>query len=266
MTETPPQERSWWGTTDFAEGASKRWEIGPLTMWVRRLAHEWWIAFERDEKRAERLDIARDDVGVDWLAHASLERYLTRHAQPMLHIKPVLADRPVVTRPLVPFHLCPGEEAKLFVSLPVWVRLEAGEQKVQLRDIAIQRLSDTWFGPSTLEGELCYASTTHCRQDLSEVPEYPYRAITPVTIRNASGEKLVMERLSLPVDYLTVYGSAGQRLWTSSVGVRWEHGSTVAVEIGEKPPAEAGNAYLLCGPRHAPEKGGVIRAVASLFG
>lgn len=266
MKDTPPQGSPWWGTTEFTEGAAKRWDIGPLSLWVRRLANEWWIAFERDESKRERLVTAAEHAGVDWLEQAGLERYLTRQAQPLLHITPVLADRPVVTRPMVPFHVCPGEETRLFVSLPVWIRLEAGVQKLLLKEIAIQRLSDTWFGPSTLEGELGYASTTHCRRDLREVPVYPYRAVTPVLIQNASKQTLVMERLSLPVDYLAVYGSEEARLWTSTVGVKWEQGSTVVVDIGDKPPAEAGKAQRLCGPRREHEKGGVIRAVASLFG
>jgi hypothetical protein len=266
MHDTPPRGRPWWGTVEFNEGSGKRWEIGPLTLWIRRLAHEWWIAFERDEDKYERLVTAVEHADPDWLGHASLERYLTRHAQPLLHITPVLADRPVVTRPVVPFHLCAGEEATVYVSLPVWSRLEAGPQRLLLKEIAIQRLSDTWFGSSTLEGELCYASTTYCRQDLREVPVYPCRAITPVLIKNKSGQTLVMERLSLPVHYLTVYGTADNKLWTSRVSVKWEHGSTVSVDIEAQPPAEAGKAQLLCAPRHEPEKGGVIRAVASLFG
>lgn len=266
MKDTPLQGRPWWGTAEFAEGSGKRWEIGPLTLWVRRLAQEWWIAFERDEKKYERPVTAVDHADPDWFAHASLERYLSRHAQPMLHITPILADRPVVTRPVVPFHLCSNEEATVFVSLPVWIRLEAGPQKLFLTEIAIQRLSDTWFGSSTLEGELCYASTTYCRQDLREVPLYPYQSITPVLIQNRSKQTLVMERLSLPVHYLSVYGSTASTLWTSGVSLKWEHGNTVSMEIAAQPPAEAGKAQLLCAPRLEPAKGGVIRAVASLFG
>ena len=262
----PPQGHPWWGTIELAEGSGKRWEIGPLTLWVRRLAQEWWIAFECDEKRHERPVTAVNNADGDWFGHASLERYLTRNAQPMLYITPILADRPVVTRPVVPFHLCADEEATVFVSLPVWIRLEAGPHKLLLKELAVQRLSDTWFGSSTLEGELCYASTTYCRQDLREVPRYPYRAITPVLIQNRSKQTLVMERLSLPVHYLSVYGSEEATLWTSRVSLKWEHGTTVAMDIEAQPPAEAGKARLLCAPRHEPEKGGVIRAVASLFG
>jgi hypothetical protein len=266
MNDTPRQDRTWWGTVEFSEGSAKRWEIGPLTLWIRRMAQEWWIAFERDEKKQERMAAALESGDSEWSGHASLERYLTRHAQPVLHISPMLADRPVVTRPAVPLHLCAGEEATVYVSLPAWIRLEAGPYKLVLKEIAIQRLSDTWFGPSTLEGELCYASTTHCRQDLGEVPLYPYRAITPVLIQNRSKQTLVLERLSLPVHFLTVYGSQENTLWTSRVSLRWEHGSTVSMEIEAQAPAQAGKAQILCGPRNEPEKGGVIRAVASFFG
>jgi len=266
MNGKPRQDLPWWGTVEFSEGFTKRWEIGPLTLWIRRLAEEWWIAFERDENKLQRLTMAPEYVDSDWMDHASLERYLTRHAQPLLHITPTLADRPVVTRPVIPFHLCAGEEATVYVSLPAWIRLDAGPLRLLLKEIAIQRLSDTWFGPSTLEGELCYASTTHCRQDLREVPLYPYRTITPVLIQNRSKQTLVLERLSLPVHFLSIYGSPENTLWTSMVSLRWEHGATVSMEIEAQAPAQAGKAQILCGPRSEPEKGGVIRAVASLFG
>jgi len=266
MKDTPPQGHPWWGVSDFTEGCTKRWEIGPLTLWIRRLDQEWWIASECDEKQQQRLVTAVDHAGPEWLSHASVERYLIRHSQSLLRLSPMLADRPVVARPLIPLHLCAGEQATLFVSLPVWIGLEAGPQRQLLKELAVQRLSDTWFGTSTLEGELCYASTTHYRQDLRELPLYPHQAITPVLIQNRSQQTLVMERLSLPVHHLSVYGSTAATLWTSGVSLKWEQGATVAMNIETKPPVEAGRAELLCGPRHVLDKGGVIRAVTSLFG
>ena len=68
MKDTPVQGHPWWGTVEFTEGSGKRWEIGPLTLWVRRLAQEWWIAFERDEKkqnRWSRLSIMSIPIGTD---------------------------------------------------------------------------------------------------------------------------------------------------------------------------------------------------------
>lgn len=266
MKDTPPQDPAWWGSNEFAVGGTKRWRIGPLTLWVKRLAQEWWLAFERDEHDRQSPVAALDCEDSVWADHPNVERYITRRAQILLHVTPVLADRPVVTRPLLPLHLCAGEEATIFVSLPVWIRLEAGQQRLMIKEVAIQRLSDTWFGGSTLEGELCYASTTHCRPDLSEIPVYAYRAITPVLIQNRSDQTLVMERLNLPVHHLSIYGSEENRLWTSGVSLKWEEGATVAMNIETRPPVQAGKAKLLCGPRHALDKGGVIRAVTSLFG
>lgn len=266
MNDMSLQGYPWWGTVEIGEAAGKRWEIGPLTLWVRRLSQEWWIAYERDEAKYDRPVTIQDYNDTDRLAHPGAERYLSRHAQPALHITPTLADRPVVTRPTVPLHLCAGEEATLFVSLPVWVRLQAGPQRLLIREIPIQRLSDTWFGPNTLEGELCYASTTHYHQNFREMPVCPYLAVTPVRVLNRSGNTVVMERLSLPVQYLSVYGSIKSTLWTSKVNVKWEEGGMASIDIERKPPAEAGEAQSLCAPRRELEKAGVMRAVASLFG
>jgi hypothetical protein len=256
----------WWGKFDLQEGIGKRWQIGPLTLWVRRLAREWWIASRRSEKNGQIMEIAADELGEEWLSHNSFERYISSRAQPSLYLSPILADRPVVTRPVVPFHLCGGEQVTVYVHTPVWVRLEAGPDRQLLKEIATVRLSDTWFGSSTQQGELCYASRTHCRLDVREVPIRSYSAVTPVLIHNKVRGTLVLERLSLPVHYLSVYGTVEGGLWTQPVSMKWDEDNTVSLDIVARPPAEVGDARLLCGPHREAEKGGLVRAVAAFFG
>lgn len=70
-------------------------------------------------------------------------------------------------------------------------------------DVGI-RPSDTWFGPTTSEGEPCYASKTVCRLRVEDVPLRPHRCLTKVTLRNRADDSLSLDRLKLPVNALAL--------------------------------------------------------------
>lgn len=256
----------WWGRFNLEQGQALRWRIGPLTLWLRRLPREWQLSHIRGEEPEDGEFLETGVPEQDWerSAQVNLERFVFRQTAPNIDITPVLADRPVVTRPLVPFHLSGGEEVTMYASSPLWVRVAAGG--VFIKEIAIQRPSDTWFGPSTRSGELCYASQTRCRLSLDELLWRPYRAVTPLLIRNREPQPLLIERLNLPVAYLSLFVTEQARLWTQTVTIRRDQGSDAVMDVGTAPPAEAGPTRLLCRPRSEPEKGGVIRALTSLFG
>lgn len=105
-----------------------------------------------------------------------------------LKLVPIMADRLVVSRPKSPFRILPGQHATLFVSTPAWVRIALGNGKA-LAELPLFRPSDTWFGPSTLVGELGYAARTHCRLDVCDVPFRPHRAVTPLRVENRSSPR-----------------------------------------------------------------------------
>ena len=135
-----------------------------------------------------------------------------------------------------------------------------------LQSIAIQRLSDTWFGPSTLEGELCYASTTHCRLNVKELPQRTHRVITPVLIRNQANTTLLLERLNLPTPLLPLYCSSSGQLWTPQVTLtREKDGDQAELIIDNKPPVEAGQLLKLNEARDIADNGVLFRAFNTVF-
>ena len=89
--------------------------------------------------------------------------------------------------------------------------------------------------------------------------------MTPLLIRPRDRRPLLIERLNLPVGYLSLYANEQGALWTQTVTIKREQGSDV-LDVGTASPAEAGAARLVCRPRSEPDKGGVIRAFTSLFG
>ncbi len=172
MTSDEHTPKSWWGNFKLEYNQSRLWTIGPLRFIVRCLAGEWQVGNEKIDANSENHDhwhIEVTDLLPETLTNNA--RYVFHQNPRLLTITPLLADRPIISRPVIPFYLTAGEEVTVYVSTPLWLKLSVGaSSKKVLEEIAIQRPSDTWFGPSTREGELCYASSTHCRLNLDELP------------------------------------------------------------------------------------------------
>jgi hypothetical protein len=195
-----------------------------------------------------------------------IERYMFRATGEAIHLLPMLADRPIVSRPITPIHLPSGEEVTLFVSSPVWVGVAVDGGKKRLLALPIIRPSDTWFGPNTFDGELCYDSRTRGLLSADEVVLRIHRAITPVLIYNRADSDLMLERISIPVPLLSLYGDQQGQLWTEAVTLlREEDNEMAALKIGHGAPNQAGKCELFTEPRQRSGRGLFYRAFSSLF-
>jgi hypothetical protein len=56
-----------------------------------------------------------------------------------------------------------------------------------------------------MEGDLCYAKNTDAKVDLALLEKRPHRAITAVIIENEQEQTLTIDRMNIPVPYLTLY-------------------------------------------------------------
>jgi hypothetical protein len=258
----------WWGTFTAAEEESLLWEIGEMRLSILRRAQEWQVTqtgcdFTETEDVASRMasgGLIAGDI-------AKPERFIFTKTGATLRVMPQLADRPVIVRPADALHVLAGQETTLFVSSPLWMHIEVHDSAVTLGDFPIQRPSDTWFGPSTLVGELCYASSTQGRLRLDELPPRPHRAVTPVSIVNHSAEPLLLERLSLPVPFLSLYASERGILWTNGVTMRRSNDTDLAeITVSEAPPPTEYATHRLTGPRKKAEKNMLMRAFGALLG
>jgi len=268
MTDDNHSPPSWWGNFKLDNEQSRLWQIGPLTLIVRCLSGEWQIAHEQTDNIVDSKaiwEIKNTDQLPGTLDNNS--RYVFRETTGLLNISPLLADRPIVSRPHTPFYLSAGEEVTVYVSSPLWLQLAVGSSPAkELQNIAIQRLSDTWFGPSTREGELCYATTTHCRINLDDIPQRPHRAITPVFICNQADTTLAVERLNVPAPLLPLYASTTGQLWTPKITlIREKDGDMAELKIDNKPPAESKHAARLGEPRETADSSVLFRAFNAVF-
>lgn len=267
MNRDTTQPETWWGQFDLPESHWCRWHIGPLQIWARCLEHEWQIAQRRDD--------SYESVTQHWSVEADAaeppggvarERFIFGHTTPQLQVQPALADRAVVVRPVSPLHVPAQQQATLFVSTPLWIRMQLHDG-TDLYETPIQRPSDTWFGPSTREGELCYASRTRAQLDVADVPFRPYRAVTPVRVTNRADSACLLDRINLPVTFLSLYRGAEDSLWTEEVSmVRDAEGTSATLEIAAGMPSQVSETTPIVGPRTQPESRNLIRAVSALFG
>lgn len=259
--------QTWWGRYSLQEGEAGQWCVGPMSLWIQRRAHEWRIAYaSRNEAFA---DTCRVEVpcAADALAAAGLHRHSMARTHAELELTPLLADRPIISRPDSSLFLPPGEALTFYIGSPLWLRIGVEKGRTVLQEFPVFRPSDTWYG-SMIEGEgLCYATSTLALTELADFPDSPFRAITPLTVRNRGSDRLNIERLNLPVPYLSLYQAEDGRLWTQSVSMEREraHEDMARFSIGKKTPAEAGKCTLVSAARRAAEDNLVIRAFSRLF-
>ena len=238
-----PSTAGWWLPREVPVGETLRCRIGPLVLSVGHVPGEWQVAFshEEEEEHAGTAPSAPGDADGDDDVVGERERFIVAGEDPQLRLLPLLMDRAVVIRPREAVFLPEGEEITLYMSTPVAVAIPVGAAQRLLREVFSVPLSETWFGPSTREGELCYAGRTTARQHRRDLPRRAHRAITPVRIRNEAASPLPLTKLSLPVPVLSLYGAEDGSLWTEGVSLVRQNASDVVHEAASKIDADALN-------------------------
>jgi hypothetical protein len=255
----------WWGRFSLGVGERGLWHVGPMRLGLSRHRQELSVDYrENAEPRDARFFECPTTATLDGSAVVR-NRYAFAETPEVVWVRPALADRAVVVYPENPFHVTAGESITLFCSTPLWIRVEAGSSRLALMETAIERPPDTWIGPSTREGELCYATKTAARLDRASVPRHPHRALTELRIRNAASDTLRLERVNLAVPYLSVYAARDGGLWTESIVLERTPSATIGrLQIGQPPvPSEA---ERITPARLTSDPGGIlVRAFSALF-
>jgi hypothetical protein len=240
----------WWGTFELEVKKPLFWEIGALLLGIERQEHEWRIASNASaDIDKTRIVIAEEESPGFSKKNLQFRRFVFQHTHSSITLTPVAADRPQVSHAETPFYLPPNEHVTIYVSSPAWVRVEVGQHKTVLDDIATLRQSDTWHGPSTLEGEICYASRTFCRTNLEEIPLRMNRVLSPVIIYNNAKEPLLIEQLSLPLPFLSIYADKNYNLFTEEIIIKNELHHKHTIKQGKGAPRIAPDAALISTPR-----------------
>lgn len=255
--------KRWWEPVPVAQDGVILWRLGPFDLCVWRRAQEWRLAWARST------DPLRDACGHEsgvWApeAYQGSVRVVTGTTGSTLALRPASADRDLVVRPDPAVHLPPGCSASLYVSAPLWVHVLDGT--ALLADLPSVLPSDTWFGTSTREGELCYASRTSARLTLSELPRRPARSTTRVDLHNHGEDALVVDRIKVPVRHLALHVDDKGGLWTPTLDMtRGRSEARSSVEIGKPPIGPDGPWPQLAPPREEGVPSMLFRAFDALL-
>lgn len=283
MEPSTSEHTRWWGTFSLDVETGGEWDIGPSTVWIFRSEQDWRVIHQPStdpvtaDPMAQRsnvhLPVAEEKMR-DLLATTDerlvTNRFSVRNTNEAITLEPVLADRPVISRPEHPLYVLPNESVTLYLSTPLWARVKLADSDRTLQELPSHRMSDTWFGPSTREGELCYATRTAGRLKLDRLPLRLHRALTPLRVRNTSSEPLALERVQLPAPHLALYVTPSDVLWTQGVTMTHQpetEGAAVRIQSG--PPSDATDAELIQDPREHDRKGlftSTFSAFGALFG
>ncbi|MGH8492083.1 MAG: hypothetical protein ACRERR_03095 [Moraxellaceae bacterium] len=267
MSELEYRMPVWWGRFDFAYGNGRQWDLAGLRLGISRQPQEWQCWTQRSHEQSEDKQEWQQSEG-NALAETqtALTRHVFRQTGEHLQLLPRLADRSVVVRPVSTLFLPANQSTTFYVSTPVWVAGYADDVVAPLFDLPVVIPRDTWFGPSPVRGQLCYATQVMGRTTLSQVSPRPFRAVTAVHVNNRSNDSLPIERISIPTPFLPVYAAQSGHLWTPALTVTREaHSQQLRIHIDSGIGTEAGHVQMLTPARRGTDEHTLIRVFDNFF-
>ena len=252
-----------WGPLPLPEDEIVPRRIGPRELWFQARDGEIWIA----HADAVSPDEARS--GGPWTEPPAPEppdevewfRWATPAGESELFLRPALPDRTLVLESERTFRLLTRAEARVYVRVPLWIRVElpigqTGGQTgapLLLEEVPTLAMSDTWWG-GFMDGELAYWLPTTARREMLPELHHPHLAVCPLLLSNRSGSDLAVEKLALRAPHLSLF-SHRQNLWADEARVTYQglaEGSQI--EVGGRSPEEAPGALLVTPPRTPSQK------------
>lgn len=266
MSEMGYRQPVWWGSQSFEPGQGRHWHMAGMDLSIIRQVREWQLQIHRTATQSEDNHSWHRDDRLPDSPLGELRRYVFRQTSAELKLLPRLADRSVVIRPVMPLFVPPGQDITFYVSTPIWLSCHVEGQDTPLLDIPVVRPADTWFGPDTVKGEICYATQVTGRLELNQLTPRAFRAVTPVQISNLGNDLMPVERINLPVPFLPVYAAESGRLWTPTLHVTAEARQKVPrIRIDNNISTEAGHVTLLSPARRGSDEHALIRVFDTLF-
>jgi len=261
MTSPPPSSDAPtpWGHREIPDGRTVAMRIGPRDVRIRAEHGEVWVAHAPavlpgggEAGRGTEGQGGEDPLQAgegDWA------RWATPAGEREVFLRPAFPDRSLVLEPERPFRLLPGAEARVFVRVPLWVRVELLLRKdpggsLVLTEFPVLPLSDTWWG-GFMDGELAYWLPTTARRRMRSDLFAPYLGVCPLSMTNQSAGHLAVEKLTLRVAHLSLFAHE-DHLWADEATVTYQgegEGEGRVIEVSGRPPPEAEGGRLLTPPR-----------------
>ena len=251
--------RAPWGRHTLSEGEVRSVRLGPRDLWFTARDGEILIATvnPRPDAHPDRHDPSAPPPTPP--SRAPWQRWVAPAGESTILLRPTFPDRVLVLNPEAPFHLLPRAEAKVFVRVPLWIRVELPlnedpRSALILEEFPTAPLSDTWWGDFT-EGESAYWIPTTARRAMRAELFSPHLAACTLVLTNRSREDLQVEKLALRAPQLSIF-ERENGFWsdTARVGYRGDEEET-EVQVTGTAPDEAKGGVLITRPRTPAAKG-----------
>lgn len=199
-----------WELFKLANTDEWKWEDERLCVGIRKKKNGWQVLAQE-----------KQDLGLKEQVEEAWADYIINQ-QGQIKMLPLLPERPLVIRPENGIIIYPEENANYFVQVPLLLGIVINDKKGKeqyLREIPLEKLSQTWFG-DPLNGELCYGIDDHLIDNLKFVSRNTEKALCKINISNKSPYPLNFTRFCLRVPYLEIY-KYEQQLWTNNISVEF---------------------------------------------
>lgn len=190
-----------------------------------------------------------DDIHLS--EEATLADYFQTGKSNSLLIAPALPAKPLVFKG-TGLNVLPGHSITIFLKIPLAFQIYFSKIHAEnlLREISYKRLSNTWFGEPDA-GEPAFALGSEYYLDMEEIKINGLEAICPVNIKNSSNSILMVQRLIIRTENITLYKN-NNKIVTSLVHIVHRDTEEVgSVEYKYSKIYDGENQEILANPRNA---------------
>ncbi len=242
--------------------------FGPLSIYLGHFYQEWRVSWTTTNDYLDN-SFALHHPFTGEIPHElmSMIRYTySRPANHFVKITPVLGDLPFVAKPTKPLMVLPDETVRIFMSIPLFVRIETEDPYHLLEDIPVLQSPKTWFGDSTVRGEICYATRIKAVLNQSELINRPYRAISQLEIQNRSAHPLHVERLKVPAPFLSLFQGDDGLYYTSVMNFVCDYDGTIRNVDIDSQEDQFRDKVLISSPRQYVKDKNLLHPLTYIFG
>jgi len=267
--DTVQDETSWWGETEIQHDKCLQLFCGDLQLEILPKQNEWLVQYQLSkELTVFKVELAYISDSDDSIEFENKQRFVSSALPDHVILQPALADRAITCKPKVTVSLFPKQQISLFVGLPLWLQLHMDGIETAILDIPTVRISDSWFGPDSRRGVICYASTNNEQLDLKPTINHGTRATLEVSVKNNSDQILSLDKVSIPVPNLALYVDKEGKFCTRRVSLTREQDENASLAIDDVMSCGLADSdvTLVTKAREDIGRSKITKALSALFG
>ncbi|HPM00584.1 MAG TPA: DUF432 domain-containing protein [Candidatus Cloacimonadota bacterium] len=201
---------------NFQENESKKIKIHRLEFWLRYTGESWELSYHYQNEY--------DNFSIEnncSFEPFKTEKWVFSEPYPTIFLKPVLADKPVLTEFKNPTSVLAGEKICLFEQIPasIDIMIKTPKKEIKLKQLSIIPEQLTWLG-DPLDGELCYHDTAEAVFNEKLIQYQSGAIICPIIINNQSNHTYPLKQLVIRTEFLGIFIKNNQ-LWTNMMKIEY---------------------------------------------